>query len=182
MNELLLGRYEMPKPKNPDSLLARHEAGMFAELRHVLKSAPGHRSEEVNRLVLPYCQPMMEAIGHRMAYDAAVEQGVRPALIDLYVANVMKLDAAWYVEFAGLGRAAQQAMETRAMDAVLPMLGELVKEMDVFAYINAPLVSDERWAAFVDDMKTHEGNGRVDLFNLPRRPVAIQPEMVRSHL
>ncbi|OJT05047.1 Acyl-coenzyme A oxidase, peroxisomal [Trametes pubescens] len=182
VNELLLGRYEMPKPKNPDSLLARHEAGMFAELRDVLKSAPGHRSEEVNRLVLPYCQPMMEAIGHRMAYDAAVEQGVRPALIDLYVANVMKLDAAWYVEFAGLGRAAQQAMETRAMDAVLPMLGELVKEMDVFAYINAPLVSDERWAAFVDDMKTHEGNGRVDLFNLPRRPVAIQPEMVRSHL
>ncbi|KAI0818486.1 acyl-CoA dehydrogenase NM domain-like protein [Trametes gibbosa] len=177
VNELLIGRYTMPTPANANSLLAQHEAGMFAELRDIVKTAPGHRSEEVNRLVLPYCQPLTEAMGHRMAYDAAVAEGVHPALIDLYVANVVKLDSAWYAEFAGHGRAAQHAMEARAMDEVLPMLGELVKDMDVFAYVNAPLVSDERWSAFVDDLKVHEGNGRVELFNVPRRPMGVEPEM-----
>lgn len=123
----------------------------------------------------------MEAIGHRMAYDAAVAQGVRPALVDLYVANVVKQDPAWYAENAGLGRAAQLAMETRAQDAVLPILGELIQEMDVFAYVNAPLVSDERWDAFVDRLRTYEGNARVDAFE--QGPVHNElHEMVRSHL
>ncbi|KAI0644435.1 acyl-CoA dehydrogenase NM domain-like protein [Trametes meyenii] len=182
VNELLLGRYSMPPTSNPDSLLARHEAGLFAELRDIIKGVPHHRSAEVNRLILPHCQPMMEAIGHRMAYDAAVAQGVRPALVDLYVANVVALDAAWYAEHAGLGKAAQHALATRAMDAVLPVLGELVKEMDVFAYVNAPIVSDERWNEFVDGLKTFEGNARVEAFSEPRGTLGVQPEMVRSHL
>ena len=114
MNELLLGRYKMPPPADPNSLLARHEAGLFEELRDIIKDVPHHRSAEVNRLVLPHCQPVMEAIGHRMAYDAAVAQGVRPCLIDLYVANVVRCDPAWYAEHAGLGRRAQQEMETKA--------------------------------------------------------------------
>ncbi|KAI0768840.1 acyl-CoA dehydrogenase NM domain-like protein [Trametes elegans] len=181
VNELLLGRYTMPPPANPDSLLARHEAGLFAELREIIKGVPHHRSAEVNRRILPHCQPMMEAIGHRMAYDAAVAQGVRPALVELYVAGVVRLDAAWYAEHAALGRAAQLEMETRAMDAVLPVLGELVKEMDVFAYVTAPIVSDERWGAFVDGLKTFEGAARVDVLE-PRGTLGVQPEMVRSHL
>ncbi|KAI0644433.1 acyl-CoA dehydrogenase NM domain-like protein [Trametes meyenii] len=161
VNELLLGRYTLPAPTDPGTLLARHEAGLFAELRQILKDAPHHRSAEVSRLILPRCQPMMEAIGYRMAYDAAVQQGVRPALIDLYVSNVVALDAAWYSEHAGLSRAEQQAMSTRAMDAVLPMLDELVKEMDVLAYITAPIISDERWNVFVGGLKTYVGDAGV---------------------
>ncbi|KAI0633864.1 acyl-CoA dehydrogenase NM domain-like protein [Trametes polyzona] len=183
VNELLLGRYRMPPPANRESLLARHEAGLFAELQGIIKSAPHHRAAEVNKLILPLCQPMMEAIGHRMAYEAAVAQGVRPALIDLYVANVVRLDPAWYADHAGLGRTAQLAMESRAQDAVLPLLGELVKEMDVFAYVHAPIVSDERWAAFVDALETYEGDARVDLPE-PRAGglLGVETELVRSHL
>ncbi|KAI0819334.1 acyl-CoA dehydrogenase NM domain-like protein [Trametes gibbosa] len=181
VNELLLGRYTLPPPANPDALLAQHEAGLFARLRALIHGVPHHRSAEVNRLILPHCQPAMEALGHRMAYDAAVAQGVRPALVDLYVASVVKLDAAWYAEHAGIGWEAQQAMETRAQDAVLPVLGELVKEMDVFPYVNAPIVSDERWDAFVDGLATFEGNARVELFE-PRGVLEVRPEMVRSHL
>ncbi|KAI0744987.1 acyl-CoA dehydrogenase NM domain-like protein [Earliella scabrosa] len=181
VNEILIGRYEMPQPADPNSLLARHEAGLIAELREVVRNVSHHRSSEVNRLVLPYCQPTMEAIGHRMAYDAAVAAGVRPCLIDLYVANVVKLDAAWYTENAALGRRAQQEMETRAMDEALPILGELVKEMDVFAYVTAPIVSDERWAVFVEDLKVYRGNARVDPFER-RAHFGLDSEMVRSHL
>ena len=183
VNELLIGRYTMPPPADPNSLLARHEAGLFADLHAIIKDVPHHRSAEVNRLILPHCQPMMEAIGHRMAYDAAVAQGVRRELVDLYVASVVRLDPAWYAEHAGLGRAAQHALETRAMDAVLPMLGELVKEMDVFAYVTAPIVEDARWGAFVDSLKTFEGNARLDDVFAPQRgTLGVQPEMVRSHL
>lgn len=181
MNELLLGRYVMPPPENPNSLLARHEAGLFAELQGIIKGVSHHRSDEVNRLILPHCQPMMEAIGHRMAYDAAVAQGVRPPLVDLYVANVVKLDAAWYAEHAALGRAAQQAAEIRAHDEVLPMLGELVKEMDVFPYVTAPIVTDERWDAFVGGLTTFAGDAHVELFDT-RGGALADPEMVRSHL
>ena len=182
MNELVLGRYEMPAPADPNSLLARHEAGLLQELRDIVKDVPHHRSAEVNRLVLPHCQPVMEAIGHRMAYDAAVAQGVRPCLIDLYIANVVRLDPAWYVEHAGLGRRAQQEMETRAMDAVLPRLGELVKEMDVFAYVTAPIVSDERWGAFVDALKVFRGNARFDALDEAHGHAGQDAQLVRSHL
>ncbi|KAI0644432.1 acyl-CoA dehydrogenase NM domain-like protein [Trametes meyenii] len=160
VNELLLERYTLPPPADPTSLLARHEAGLFAELCQIFRDSPHHRSTEVSRLILPRCQPMMEAIGHRMAYDAAVQQGVRKALIDLYVANVVSLDAAWYAEHTGFSRTEQHAMTTRAMDAVLPMLEELVKEMDVFEYITAPIVSDGRWDEFVKGLETFGGDVR----------------------
>ena len=106
----------------------------------------------------------MEAIGHRMAYDAACAAGVRGCLVDLYVANVVKLDPAWYAEHVGLSRAAQRAAEESAHDAVLPLLGELVREMDVVAYVNAPIVSDRAWDTFVNELKTFRGNSEVDLF------------------
>ncbi|OJT05089.1 Acyl-coenzyme A oxidase 2, peroxisomal [Trametes pubescens] len=179
INELLLGRYALPPSTNPDSLLARHEIALFAELRAIAAESPNHRSEEVSRRVLPRCQPMMEAIGHRMAYDAAVAQGVRPALVDLFVANALQFDAAWYAECAGVGRAQMQAMQESAMDRVLPILGELVAEMDVFAYVSAPIVSDERWGAFVEGLATFEGTAHVDALE---PAVQAQPEMVRSHL
>ncbi|KAI0738401.1 acyl-CoA dehydrogenase NM domain-like protein [Daedaleopsis nitida] len=181
INEILIDRYEMPPSTNPDSLLARHEAGLLSDLRELVRDLGQHRCSEVNRLVLPYCQPTMEAIGHRMAYDAAVAAGVRPCLIDLYVAQVVKLDPAWYAEHAGLGKRAQQEMETRAMDAVLPILGELVKEMDVFPYVTAPIVSDERWSAFVDELKVFRGNAHVDPLE-SRSRLGLDAEMVRSHL
>ena len=109
---MLQGRYKVPGSTNPKSNLARHEAGLFQENRAVLTSCSHHRSDEVNRLILPQCQAMIEAIGHRMAYDAAVAAGVQQNLIDLYEVSCMKLDAAWYSEEVGIGRRALAAMET----------------------------------------------------------------------
>ncbi|KAL6300589.1 acyl-CoA dehydrogenase NM domain-like protein [Sparassis latifolia] len=176
--ELLLGRYVMPAPENPTSLLALHEAGIFEEARDIITSVPHHRSVEVNRLILPRCQALVEAIGHRMAYDAAVAAGVKPCLIDLYVANVVKLDPAWYSENTRLGRRAQAEMETKALDETLPLLGSLVREMDVGPYISAPIVSDERWSDFVASLEVFEGTAKVGL------PTDDTPafEMVRAQL
>ncbi|EMD32148.1 hypothetical protein CERSUDRAFT_119122 [Gelatoporia subvermispora B] len=160
--ELVLGRYSMPPPDNPTSLLARHEAGLMDEARQVLADIK-HNSADINRLLLPRCQPLVEAIGHRMAYDAAVAAGVMPSVIDLYVANIVKLDPAWYSENATLPRHAQDQMAAKAMDEVLPHLPSLIRDMDVLPYIRAPIVSDERWSAFVDTLPVSVGNGHMDV-------------------
>ena len=154
---------------------------MFAENRETLNSASHHRGDDVNRLILPNCQPLIEAIGHRMAYDAAVAAGVEPCLVDLYVASVVKRDAAWYSENAGVGRRALAEMETRALDEVLPMLGTLVRRMGVEPWTTSKIVSDERWDAFVDSLEVFEGQSTVPVFRTGET-AQLQQEVVRSHL
>lgn len=160
--ELVLGRYAMPPSDDPSSLLARHEAGLIEEARQILADTK-HKSADINRLLLPRCQPLVEAIGHRMAYDAAVAANVMPSLIDLYVSSVLKLDSVWYSENAGLPRRAQEQMEAKAMDEVLPHLMALIREMDILPYVRAPIVSDDRWSAFVDSLQLTVGNGHMDM-------------------
>ena len=84
----------MPETPNPDLILARHEAGLFEEARKIMADLQcEHRSETFNRAILPLCQPLVEAIGHRMAYDAAVvpqsndEVGNRPRQGDIMALN-----------------------------------------------------------------------------------------------
>lgn len=178
-SELLQGRYKLPAPRDASSLLARHEVGLFDEKRAVMASAKHHRGDETNRLILPYCVSMVESIGHRMAYEAAVSEGVHPELVDLYVASVVKLDPSWYVENAQLGRQAQQEMETIALDAVLPHLGSLIRDMQMEPYITAPIVSDVRWDQFMRTLQTFEGNAEVSLW---RGEPGQEMELVRSHL
>jgi acyl-CoA oxidase len=174
---MLQGRYKVPASLDQKSLLAKHELGLFEECRAILASLPHHRSPDVNRLILPQCQGLIEAMGHRMAYDAAVAAGVRQELVDLYVASCVKLDQAWYIENAGLTRKAVQDMEATALDAVLPQLGQLVGAMGVEPWITAKIVSDERWAAFVQTCETFEGSGAFAVF-----AGEAEQQIARSHL
>jgi acyl-CoA oxidase len=153
--ELILRRYAIPPSANSDGLLARYEASLFDELSATLASAPHHRSDVVNRSILPRCRAFVEAIGHRMAYDAAVAAGVSPALVDLFVARAMKLDPAWFVEEAGIGRAAQATMEESALDAVLPHVERLVGDFGAEPYLTAPIVSDAAWDTFVEGLPVY---------------------------
>lgn len=178
---MLQGRYKVPPSKDPKSLLARYELGLFEENRAALTAASHHRSDEVNRLVLPQCQSIIEAIGHRMAYDAAVAAGVQQNIIDLYVASCVKLDLAWYSENADFGRRALADFETKALDALLPDLGTLIRQMGVEPWINSKIVSDERWNSFVNTCQVFEGKSNFGVF---RGETVLQHEsqMVRSHL
>ncbi|TCD66082.1 hypothetical protein EIP91_001840 [Steccherinum ochraceum] len=161
-SELLIGRYELPEAADPNSLLARHEAGLFEEARTVVMGlGAGHRSEAFNRLVLPLCQPLIEGIGHRMAYDAAVKARVPQPIINLYVANAVKHDASWYVEHAALTRRHIAEIEDKATSALLPQLDELLEATGAAPYCHAPIVSDQTWKAFVDDLPHFGGNAVV---------------------
>lgn len=113
-----------------------------------------HRSDSFDRLVLPECMHLIQAIGHRMAYDATVSHNIDRCLIDLYVSSCIKLDPAWYGENAGLNRFKQRGMENTAVDAVFERLEEYLGRLDVEDYITAPLISEEKWKEYVDSLQT----------------------------
>ena len=153
-SELLLGRYSFEPPRYPDSLLARHEKGLFSELRASLVAAQSHRSAVYDREILPRSQSLIRAIGHRMSYDAARASHVDGPLLDLFeIASVLQ-DEAWYVERLGITRAELRGREARALEAVFPHLDEYLARMDVASYVVAPIVSDEKWNQFIGTLQT----------------------------
>ena len=153
-SELLLGRYALEPPRYPDSLLAQHESGLFSELRAALSAAPGHRSTTYDREVLPRSLPLVLAIGHRIAYDAARAAQVDAPLLDLFEVSAVLQDEAWYVESLGISRAELRRREAHALEAVFARLEEYLVRMDVAPYIVAPIVSDEKWEQFFGTLPT----------------------------
>ncbi|KAI0046889.1 acyl-CoA dehydrogenase NM domain-like protein [Auriscalpium vulgare] len=147
--ELLLGRYSLPAPADPTSLLALHEAGLLATLRERLARLPHHRAPGFNTHILPHCRALVEAAGHRLAYDAARARGVPAPLVQLYVARALRHDAAWYAECAGLGTEAQDAMERDAQDAVLRRVDEFVGALPGPPFVTAPIAGEAAWEVFV---------------------------------
>lgn len=122
---------------------------MFQELQGYLATMRHHRSDDFDRVILPECQPLVQAIGHRMAYEAAVAANVDQCLIDVYVASCVKLDSAWYVENLGLSRLEQREMEAKAIDVMFPRLEEFLELTEVEPYISAPIVSEEKWTGYI---------------------------------
>ncbi|OQE96238.1 hypothetical protein PENNAL_c0001G08606 [Penicillium nalgiovense] len=133
--EILLGRYEIPNAIKPNSLIAKHEVGYIGELKRLLGNIEeGHRSEAYNSRLLPHCRSLIPAIGHRMAYEAAVDMGVDPDLLALYEAGVVKTDSSWYVENLGLSRTDQFEMECKTADDLVPRVGELLDRLDTMEH------------------------------------------------
>ncbi|CAG7941642.1 unnamed protein product [Penicillium salamii] len=164
-SELLIGRYELPPPRSPTSFVAQHETALFSEAKSLLQhSAQGnHRSESFNRNILPLCLPLVEAIGYRMAFEAAQEANVNPKLVQLYQAGVIKEDPAWYAEQGGLCRDVQREMESHAVDDLLPHLQNIMQESGMQDYCNAPMASKFLWDGFVGRLETFKGNAPPDL-------------------
>ncbi|KAF7970718.1 hypothetical protein HWV62_23206 [Athelia sp. TMB] len=152
--ELLLERYAVPPSSNPTSLLARHELSLFAELQAQLRAMPSHRAPDFDTQNLPSCVPLVTAIGHRMAYDAAVSAGMDAGLLALYEVSCIKADAAWYVENTEITRVGIREMEARAVEAVFPRLEEFLEALDVEPYITAPIISEEKWSRYVNELQT----------------------------
>ncbi len=155
VSELLIGRYSLPESTHPDSLLARHEKGLLSQGRALLEKMQHHRSDEFNRFILPKCDSIVRAIGHRMAYDAAVDAGLDSTITDLYLVTAVKLDSAWYVEKEKHSCAVQDATEDEAIVAALPRLDDWLDQTGVEAYCQVPILSQSNWDTFVNGLKEH---------------------------
>ena len=155
----------MPPPNDSTSPIARHEASLFSEARDLLQQgAKGiHRSERFNRDILPLALPLVEAIGHRMAYEAAIDANLDSSLLNLYESGVVKEDSAWYVEQGGLSREIQREMEAQAVDVLLPQMNDLLRASGVQPYSNAPMTSKTLWNDFVSGLEVFSGDAPSDL-------------------
>jgi acyl-CoA oxidase len=156
----------LPASQAPDSIIAQHEAALFAEARDDLTKFGGdHRSEQFNRNILPLALPLIEALGHRMACEAAREANIDPKLVALYESGIIKEDSAWYAE-KGMSRRTQREMEAQAADALLPHLEDLVRETGAQPYSNAPMTSERLWDEFVSELETFSGEASIDILDL----------------
>lgn len=165
-SELLIGRYQMPPPNDPSSPIAQHEASLFSEARDLLRQGAkgAHRSERFNRDILPLALPLVEAVGHRMAYEAAIDANIDMSLLNLYESGVVKQDSAWYAEQGGLSREVQREMEAQAVDVLLPQMKDLLFASGVQACSNAPMTSKTLWDDFVSGLEVFSGHAPSDLF------------------
>ncbi|KAJ7358042.1 acyl-CoA dehydrogenase NM domain-like protein [Mycena albidolilacea] len=152
--ELLLGRYSLPETTDPNSLLTKHELGLFREMRERMSEMEHHRSPEYDQIVLPELVNLVQAVGHRIAYDAAVEAKLEPYLLDMYISSCVKVDLHWYVENLGLTRREYRNMERAAVEAIYPRLDDLLARMNVDAYFTAPFASDQKWEEYLGTLET----------------------------
>ena len=149
----------MPLPDGSDSLLARHAASLFEENKALLTQLPGdHRDPAFSALILPQAESTIEAIGHAMAFSAGVRKGLPKPILDVYECAVIRRDPAWYSENAGLTRQDQRVREDKAVTSAMPYLGKYLDDLDVEAYVSAPIVSDATWNKYYNGMTVFKGN------------------------
>ncbi|RDA93690.1 hypothetical protein CP533_4874 [Ophiocordyceps camponoti-saundersi (nom. inval.)] len=160
--DLLLDRYRMPPAEYPESLLAKHESSLLQDLQDQLqKLGNDHRSNDFNATILPRCLPLVEAIGHRMAYESGKKAGVVTEVLSLFEIGAVLQDPAWYVENCGLSRAQQLDMESRAVGALVPMVDGMLDSLGVEPFCRAPILSDGGMESFVGLLETFDQRGLV---------------------
>ncbi|KAG2076276.1 acyl-CoA dehydrogenase NM domain-like protein [Suillus decipiens] len=170
--DTLAQAYTLPLSTHPDGPLALHETSLFVEAIEMVSSQSDF-TQGFMQYVQPRCQLMVESMGHRMAHDAAVDQGVSRCLVDLYLVNAIKTDSAWYVERNIFTRQTIMRMEDAALSAALPLLDELLAAMEIEPYISSPIISDEHWEKF---SKT------LPVYSSPQAEVPAQLTLVRARL
>lgn len=107
-----------------------------------------HRGQEFNHHMLPRCQPLIEAIAHRMAYEAAKNGGVHPKVLCLFEQLCIETDLSWYVEKGLFTRSDFLDSMTEAYNAALPVLLHGRQRLETGDYITAPIMTSKAWEEF----------------------------------
>ncbi|KAG6833146.1 hypothetical protein H0H87_010860 [Tephrocybe sp. NHM501043] len=163
-SELLQKRYDVPLPDPSESLLALHASSLLEENVALLKSIDGdYRSDSFNALILPQSQPVVEAIGHALAYSAALRANLPQPILDVYECAVIRQDSAWYSEEGGLSRLTQRRREDAAVSAMLPDLSSYLEQLEIAKYVQAPIVTDAGWKDYLADLPIHTGAAVPDV-------------------
>lgn len=151
--EILLKRLKLPAPTHPEALLSKRYAASISTNTLLMSTFPrGHRDDRFNDLILPQCEPGIRALGHALAYSFAVDAGVDQPLLDLFEMAIINLDAGWYVEHVGIDEAERIRKEDRAVAAALPKLKGYVDELKIRPWVVSPIITDERWEKWVEDV------------------------------
>lgn len=158
-SELVQERYAIDIPSSSDSVLAAHANGLLKENIDLFNTlGRGHRSEAFNSVILPQSQNVIEAIGHALAYSAAARAGIPQPILDVYQCAVIRQDSAWYSEEGRLSRMQQRMQEDKALTLFMPELPSYLDQLGIEKYVNAPIVSDVAWKAYVPELPSYSGN------------------------
>ena len=158
-SELLLQRYQIPLPDASESLLARNAVSLFEENKALLQQLPGgHRGQAFNTLILPQAEHAIEAMGHSMAYSAGLQKGLPKPILDVYECAAIRRDPAWYSEIGGLTRHDQRIREDEAVTRAMPHLAAYLDDLNIEAYVLAPIVSDAAWKKYYGALSAFKGN------------------------
>jgi alkylation response protein AidB-like acyl-CoA dehydrogenase len=155
VSEVLLGRYKLPEAKIKDSRLAKHEAGVWNEVREMIGSLDlgSHRDQTFNMHVLPRCQALVEATGHRMAYEAAFSSyKITPEALALFESSCIMSDPSWYCESESASRNELFARDVQITTEALPQLQILLNQTNAAPWTTVPILTDERWDEFVQGL------------------------------
>ncbi|KAH7311388.1 hypothetical protein B0I35DRAFT_357141 [Stachybotrys elegans] len=164
VSEVLLGRYALPAA-SMNSILARHEAGVWREAREMVAShcMDGHRDEAFNTYILPRCRALVEATGHRMAYEAAHEsKSMTPEAMDFFESVCMMSDPSWYCEHEGWTRQKLFGHDAKAAQVLFPQLSNMLTQTQAARWASAPILSGSSWNGFVDRLEVFEGPAQAN--------------------
>jgi len=163
-SELTLNRYKVTSPKNPESLLAQHENGLLSDMMKILAELKGkHRSDAFNKRLLGRSVALVEAIGHRMAYEAAQRAGVDPHVLRLYEADAMLRDMSWYSERGLSTKEKTLNVEEEMLTLLYENLDQLLEHTGVKPYVFAPIATENSWKRFVATLPVLQGNAYVNI-------------------
>ncbi|KAH7247695.1 uncharacterized protein BKA55DRAFT_595249 [Fusarium redolens] len=157
MSELLGGKLDLPQARNRSSRLAQREEDLLADMKSRLERVGGyeeHRGASFDRHILPRCRLLAEAIGNRMAYEAAENAGLSLDVLLLYerICLCEDLDP-----MPAPGRAVQAYAPSRASESYNAVLAQIRSESasqsDLDDYVTAPITSDESWESFMNGLR-----------------------------
>ncbi|VUC36573.1 unnamed protein product [Clonostachys rosea] len=152
-SEILGEKYRLPEALDSSSLLATREMRAMTEAKKKLSEMGGykaHRSADYNRHILPRSRPLIESIGHRMAYEAAKEAGVSPNILTLYESLCVAVAPSTASDTIDQDRLADIYEEVLA--EVMPQF----KSSELKEYITAPIASKESWDEFFQSLPSEE--------------------------
>jgi acyl-CoA oxidase len=156
VSELLGGKLKLPTCQNALTLLAQQEQGLMNDIQSRLTEVGGyrqHRSQAFNQHVLPLCRPLVEAIGHRMAYEAAQQAGISSDVLELYE-RLSASKPLIYLSAQSMGKArcGDPLLDEQYESTLAQIRSESLHRDPVDDYITAPIVSEEKWNDFTNGL------------------------------
>ncbi|EGU71909.1 hypothetical protein FOXB_17581, partial [Fusarium oxysporum f. sp. conglutinans Fo5176] len=146
----------LPQARNRLSRLAQREDKLMLDMKSRLEMIGGykeHRGPAFDRHILPRCRLLAEAIGNRMAYEAAETSGLSPDVLTLYEGICMYEDLNHLPAMGPQCRPDAQSQSSEPYNNVLAQIrSESASRSNLDDYVTAPIMSEESWGSFTNSL------------------------------
>jgi hypothetical protein len=132
--------------------LAHSNAGSAVIFRVLLEQLPevpviALKFQPVNTLVLPQAEHTIEAMVTRWPSPSVSRKACPPHPRCLRMCRHPSA-LPWYSEYRGLARHDQRIREEEAITRAMPHLSAYLDDLNIEAYVSAPIVSDAAWKKY----------------------------------